>query len=226
LIINTKFKKVEVNKLILNKIHCQIFFLCFPIYCYMHKLPKTFYLRDNVLEISRDLLGKYIFTQINNQLTGGLITEVEAYAGVIDRASHTYGYRRTQRNEIMYANGGVAYVYLCYGIHHLFNIVTNVSDIPHAILLRGIKPVQGIETMLQRRNKQKYDKTLTSGPGSVSQALGIKSILNGTDLTGNIIWLEDCECKTDGLRIFAGPRIGVGYAGDDALLPYRFLLKI
>jgi DNA-3-methyladenine glycosylase len=192
----------------------------------MQKLLKTYYLQDNVLEISRDLLGKYIFTQIDNQLTAGMITEVEAYAGESDRASHAYGNRRTQRNEIMYANGGVAYVYLCYGIHHLFNIVTNVSDIPHAILLRGIKPIQGIETMLQRRNKQKYDKTLTSGPGSVSEALGIKTTLNGTDLTGNLIWLEDGGYKTDGIRIFAGPRIGVNYAGEDAMLPYRFVLEI
>jgi DNA-3-methyladenine glycosylase len=192
----------------------------------MQKIPKTYYLQDNVLEISRDLLGKHIFTQIDNHLTGGVITEVEAFAGISDRASHAFGNRRTQRNEIMYSSGGVAYVYLCYGIHHLFNIVTNTTGVPHAILLRGIKPVQGIETMLQRRNKQKLDKTLTSGPGSVSQALGIKTILNGTDLTGNIIWLEDGGYKSDAIKIYAGPRIGVGYAGEDALLPYRFLLDI
>lgn len=192
----------------------------------MYKIPKTFYLRDNVLEISRDLLGKYIFTSIDKQLTGGIITEVEAYAGASDRASHAYGNRRTKRNEIMYANGGTAYIYLCYGIHHLFNIVTNATGIPHAILLRGIKPTQGIETMLWRRNKLKQDKTLTSGPGSVSQALGIKTIFNGTNLTGNMIWLEDRGLITDEERIITCPRIGVNYAGVDAHLPYRFILEI
>ena len=192
----------------------------------MYKIPKTFYLRENVLEISRDLLGKYIFTRIDKQLTGGIITEVEAYAGVSDRASHAYGSRRTRRNDIMYSDGGVAYVYLCYGIHHLFNIVTNATGIPHAILLRAIKPTQGIETMLWRRNKLKHDKTLTSGPGSVSQALGIKTIFNGTNLTVNMILLEDRGLITDDVRIITCPRIGVNYAGIDALLPYRFILEI
>ena len=189
-------------------------------------LPQKFYLRDDVLQISRDLLGKYIFTRINNQLTGGIIREVEAYAGVNDRASHAYGNRRTARNEMMYAEGGVAYVYLCYGIHHLFNIVTNKSGIPHAILLRGINPTHGIETMLGRRNKVKLDKTLTAGPGSVSQALGITVSYNGADLTGNTIWLEDRDAFTDNAKIITSPRIGVDYAGDDAFLPYRFMLDL
>lgn len=192
----------------------------------MSKLPKEFYLRNNVLEISRDLLGKYIFTLIDGQLTGGIITEVEAYAGQTDRASHAYANRRTQRNEVMYSDGGVAYVYLCYGIHHLFNIVTNKTGIPHAILLRGTKPIEGIEAMICRRNKTRVDKTLTFGPGSVSQALGIKTGLNGTDLSGNTIWIEERCFKTDGIRIVTGPRIGVSYAGLDALLPYRFILDI
>jgi len=192
----------------------------------MLKLPKEFYRRNDVLEISRDLLGKYIFTRIDGQLTGGIITEVEAYAGPTDRASHAYGNRRTQRNEVMYSIGGVAYVYLCYGMHHLFNIVTNKTGVPHAILLRGIKPTDGIEAMLCRRNKTKADKMLTSGPGSVSQALGIKTSLNGTDLSGNIIWLEDRGYEPERTKIVTGPRIGVVYAGSDALLPYRFLLKI
>ena len=190
----------------------------------MPKLPKEFYLRNNVLDISRDLLGKYIFTRIDKQLTGGIITEVEAYAGQTDRASHAYAKRRTPRNEVMYSEGGVAYIYLCYGMHHLFNIVTNKAEIPHAILLRGIMPTDGIEAMLCRRNKFKVDKTLTSGPGSVSQALGIKTTFNGTNLCGNIIWLEDKGFSTDGIKIITSPRIGVSYAGQDALLPYRFIL--
>lgn len=192
----------------------------------MKKLPNSFYLRVNVLEISRDLLGKLIYSNINNQLTGGIITEVEAYNGVNDRASHAFGNRRTPRNEMMYAKGGLAYIYLCYGIHHLFNIVTNQSDIPHAILLRAIKPTVGIETMLERRHKSKQDKTLTAGPGSVSQALGINTIFNGTDLTANLIWIEEHGFETDDKNIISGKRIGVDYAGADALLPYRFILEV
>jgi DNA-3-methyladenine glycosylase len=191
----------------------------------MKKLAKAFYVREDVLEISRELIGKQIFTKIGGQLTGGMITEVEAYAGITDRASHAFGNRRTPRNEIMYANGGVAYVYLCYGIHHLFNIVTNKNGIPHAILIRGIKPVHGIELMLSRRNKLKQDKTLTAGPGTVSQALGITTRLNGTDLAGNTIWLEDSEISKTAMKIICAPRIGIDYAGKDALLPYRFYLE-
>jgi DNA-3-methyladenine glycosylase len=192
----------------------------------MPKLDTKFYLRNNVLEICSDLLGKSIFTKIDGQLTGGIITEVEGYAGSEDRASHAWANRRTQRNEVMYSEGGVAYVYLCYGIHHLFNIVTNKAGIPHAILLRAIKPTDGIETMLCRRNKLRVDKTLTSGPGSVSQALGIRTNHNGTDLSGNVIWIEDRGFSTDGIKIMTGPRIGVEYAGADALLPYRFILDM
>jgi DNA-3-methyladenine glycosylase len=192
----------------------------------MPKLAREFYIRNDVLEISRDLLGKYIFSSIEGNLTGGIITEVEAYAGVNDRASHAFSNRRTNRNEVMYASGGVAYIYLCYGIHHLFNIVTNIEGIPHAILLRAIKPTEGIEHMLDRRKKTNAVKTLCSGPGSVSQALGIRTDYNGTDLNGNLIWLEDRNFLTDGLEIKTGPRIGVDYAGADALLPYRFILNI
>jgi DNA-3-methyladenine glycosylase len=192
----------------------------------MKLLPAKFYSGNDVLQISRDLLGKYIFSRIDNQLTGGIVTEVEAYAGASDRASHAWENRHTKRNEIMYANGGVAYIYICYGIHHLFNIVTNKEGIPHAILVRAIKPTDGIETMLLRRNKSKQDRTLTAGPGSVSQALGITTALNGADLTGNVIWLEDRGVIADGAKIISGPRIGVAYAGADALLPYRFILEI
>src|SRR5580765_1546627 len=119
----------------------------------MPKLPRSFYTRENVLQIAKELMGKFLVTQINVLVTSGMITETEAYAGEIDKASHAYGGRRTNRTEIMYAKGGTAYVYLCYGIHHLFNVVTNKKDHPHAILIRAVEPIEGIEMMMQRRNK-------------------------------------------------------------------------
>jgi DNA-3-methyladenine glycosylase len=137
----------------------------------MTKLPLSFYQQDDVLEVSRKLLGKYLFTHFDNVLTGGMIIETEAYRAPEDRASHAYGMRRTKRNEVMYQAGGVCYVYLCYGIHALFNVITNQEGIPHAILIRAIKPLVGIETMLKRRHKQKIDCNLTGGPGTLTDFL-------------------------------------------------------
>ena len=188
----------------------------------MPKLTKDFYLRNDVVAISKELLGKYLFTNSDGMLTAGIITETEAYAGVTDKGSHAYNNRRTRRTEIMYAEGGRAYVYLCYGIHHLFNIVTNQKDIPHAVLIRAIKPAEGIDTILKRRNKTVLDEKISAGPGIVTQALAISVKNTGTDLTGNKIWLEDRGIKIAGKDILAGPRIGIDYAGEDALLPYRF----
>lgn len=186
------------------------------------KLSRDFYLRDDVVEISTDLLGKVLCTRIDGELTRLIITETEAYAGVRDRASHAYGNRRTARTAPMFCKGGTAYVYLCYGIHHLFNVVTNNEGIPHAILVRAGVPLSGIEIMLRRRNKKRNDKTLLAGPGSLAQALGITTELTGTSLLGRQIWIEDCGIEIDADSIIAGPRVGVDYAGDDAKRPYRF----
>lgn len=183
-------------------------------------LPLEYYLTDDVLTISQDLLGKFLITKINGELTGGMIVETEAYRGPEDRASHAYNNRRTKRNEVMYAHGGVCYTYLCYGIHTLFNIVTNKREIPHAILVRAIEPIWGVEVMLRRRKKAVANKTLTVGPGSLSEALGITLKHNATELTGHTIWLEDHGVTpTD---IITSPRIGIDYAGEDALLHWRF----
>jgi DNA-3-methyladenine glycosylase len=139
----------------------------------MAKLKRSFYTRDNVVAVARELLGKFLITRIDGVLTSGMITETEAYGGISDRASHAYNGRRTNRTEIMFAEGGTAYVYLCYGIHHLFNVVTHKKDTPHAILIRAIEPVEGIDIMVERRKKERLDFSLTSGPGALSQALGI-----------------------------------------------------
>lgn len=188
------------------------------------KLSEGFYLHDDVVGISIKLLGKYLMSNIDGFVCGGMITETEAYAGVTDRASHAYGGKRSARTEVMYSKGGTAYIYLCYGIHSLFNVVTNKKDIPHAILIRGIKPEIGVDVMLKRTGKKKVGKELTDGPGKVSKAMGFHYSDSGLSLLSDRIWIEDRGVKIDDNKILITPRIGVDYAGEDAKLPYRFLL--
>jgi DNA-3-methyladenine glycosylase len=191
----------------------------------MMKLPESFYARKDVVKIAKELLGKVLVTNINGVHTAGMIVETEAYAGVADKASHAHGDRRTRRTEVMYGHGGVAYVYLCYGIHHLFNVVTNVKDTPHAILIRAIEPLEGIEHMLERRGKERVQPSLTAGPGAMSAALGITTQLTGTSLQGPEIYIEDRGIKIRKGDIAEATRVGVAYAMDDALRPYRFFIK-
>lgn len=186
----------------------------------MSKLPRSYYLGGDVIAIARDLLGKVLVTDLDGRLTAGIISETEAYAGAGDRASHAYDGRRTRRNEVMFAEGGSAYVNLCYGIHHLFNVVTNSADIPHAVLIRAIHPLEGLDLMRERRGSGK--RLSTGGPGTLTQALGIRTAHNGTDLTGDTIRIEDRSIDVPSNIVITGPRIGVDYAGADALLPYRF----
>ena len=189
------------------------------------RLGKEFYQKKDVVLLAKQLLGKKLCTKINGVYTAGIITETEAYAGENDKASHAFGNKRTARNEVMYHEGGLAYVYLCYGLHHLFNVVTNKKNVPHAVLIRAIKPVDGIEHILARRNQKALAKNTSAGPGTVSQALGITTKLNGTDLNEDSIWIEDVGISFSKKQITATPRIGVDYAGEDAKLPYRFLVK-
>ena len=196
----------------------------------MKKLPVSFYQREDVLQVARELLGKILVTRFGGIETSGRIVEVEAYAGVIDKASHAYGGRRTARNEVMYGDGGGAYVYLCYGIHHLFNVVTNGKDVPHAILIRALEPLKGMETMLKRTGKKnpdsyREDNTLTRGPGNLSKALGIFTTHSGYSLQSNQLFIADDGFVFKRNEIGISPRIGVEYAGKDALLPYRFYVK-
>lgn len=191
-----------------------------------NKLETSFYTRDDVLEVARDLLGKALCSNIEGCVTKAIITETEAYAGVDDRASHAYGGRRTARTEPMFAEGGIAYVYLCYGIHHLFNVVTGQREQPYAVLIRAGLPLLGIDAILSRRGKVSVDKTLLSGPGSLSQGLGILTEQTGSRLSGDRIWIEDHDIEISNDAIAEGPRIGVDYAGEDALRPYRFVASI
>lgn len=188
----------------------------------MKKLPLSFYQRNDVVQIAKELLGKIIVTKFNGITTSGRIVETEAYNGVVDKASHAYGGRRTARTEIMYQPGGTAYVYLCYGIHHLFNVVTNSKDTPHAVLIRGIEPLKGIETIMYRLNKIRKDKKTGIGPGNASKALGILTEHTGHSLLSNDLFIADDGYKVDPAKILTGARVGVDYAQEDALLPYRF----
>lgn len=189
------------------------------------KLRRTFYAGDDVVAIARELLGKTLCSSVDGAICRVSIAETEAYAGITDRASHAYGGRRTKRTEPMFAAGGCAYVYLCYGIHHLFNVVTGPPGTPHAVLIRAAKPLEGIETMLARRGKRCASRALLNGPGTVAQGLGITTALSGISLTGSTIWIEDSGTAVDAQAIQDGPRIGVDYAAEDAARPYRFRLS-
>ena len=191
----------------------------------MKKLPIEFYKRKNVVQIAQELLGKIIVTNIDGIKTSGRIVETEAYAGITDKASHAYAGKRTSRNEHMYGEAAITYVYICYGIHQMFNIITNDEKIPDAILIRAVEPLEGIEDMLIRTGKKIPDNTITKGPGNVGKALGIFKIHSGINLTGETIFLAFDDYKLEDAMIGTSARIGVQYAGQDALLPYRFFIK-
>ena len=193
----------------------------------MSKLQADFYQEEDVLAISKKFLGKILCTQFDGHFTSGIIVETEAYSGETDRASHAYGGRRTRRTEVMYAPGGTTYIYLCYGIHHLFNVVTNREGIPHAILIRALEPLEGIDIMLKRRNMKKLLPRLTAGPGILSQALGISIYNSGISLLDNQIWIEDNSNNNPigDFKIISSPRVGCEYAGEDANNPWRFRIN-
>ncbi len=188
------------------------------------KLLRDFYTRANVLTVTRELLGKLLVAPAEDGArVSGMIVEAEAYRGPEDRASHAYGGRRTRRTETMYAVGGTAYVYFVYGMYNQFNVVTNVQDIPHAILIRALEPVEGIEIMRQRRQAH-ADGNLTNGPGKLCIAMGIDRGLDRADLLADRVWLEDFR-RIGRSKIASGPRIGIDYAGDWIDKPWRFWIR-
>lgn len=192
----------------------------------MKKLPLQFYKKTNVVAIARELIGKIVVTNIEGKLTSGRIVETEAYVAFEDKASHAYNGKRTARNEHMYAPAGTAYIYVCYGMHQMLNVVTNKKDIPDAVLIRALEPLAGIDTMLMRTGKPTPDYTLTRGPGNVGKALGINKKYSGIHLLDNQIYIaEDKKFIVEQGMIGSSKRIGVNYAGEDALLPYRFYLR-
>lgn len=190
----------------------------------MKKLPLSFYLRDDVVKISQELLGKVLVTNWNGSLTSGRIVETEAYAGEQDKASHA-SKGRTDRTSVIFRQGGHAYIYLCYGIHQMFNIVTSKEGIAHAILIRGVQPIEGTDIMLMRTGKKKIDETITRGPGNVGKAFGFHTSQCGISLTSNELYIADDGYKLLKSMIISSPRIGVDYAGEHAEWHYRFYIK-
>jgi DNA-3-methyladenine glycosylase len=188
------------------------------------KLTIDFYQRKNVVRIARDLLGKGLFTTIDGITTGGMIVETEAYSWK-EKGCHAYNSVKTQRNAIMFQNGGNAYVYLCYGMHNMFNIVTNVEDVAEAVLIRALEPLVGIEEMHLRRGVLKNNLHLTSGPGKLTKALGIDRTFNGKSLMNSDVWVEDLGILIPSRKVLASERIGIDYAGEDARLPWRFTIR-
>lgn len=188
------------------------------------KLPREFYLRDDTLRIAQDLLGKLLVVPDGSGgRVSGMIVETEAYMGVIDKAAHSYGGRRTARNEITYAEGGHAYVFFVYGMYYQLNFVTGLIDQPHVILIRAVEPVEGIEIMRERRGAMP-EKNLTSGPGKLCIALGIDRSLNGADLLGDQIWVENYKTFS-GSEIESGRRVGIDYAEEFIDMPWRFWVR-
>ena len=191
----------------------------------MRKLPIEFYDREDVITIAKELIGKILVTRIEGKLTSGRIVETEAYIGLTDKASHSFGGKRTSRNEHMYGTAGKSYVYICYGMHHLFNVVTNKKEVPDAVLIRAVEPIDGIDIMLQRTGREKLDNKLTRGPGNAAKALGVSKLHSGVSLLGKEIFIIEGDPAISNNEIGASSRIGVESAGPDASMPYRFYLK-
>jgi DNA-3-methyladenine glycosylase len=186
------------------------------------KLNQSFYERSDVVLIAKQLLGKQLVSKIDGCITAGIIVETEAYSWK-EKGCHAYNNKRTERTEVMFADGGVAYVYLCYGMYNLFNVVTNKKDKAEAVLIRALQPHEGVEHMRSRRGNVK-DNQLSSGPGKLTQALGISRKHNGIRLDDAHLWIED-GIKVKPAQIVASARIGIDYAGEDANLPWRFYLR-
>jgi DNA-3-methyladenine glycosylase len=189
------------------------------------KLPLEFYQGNDVVSLSIQLLGKQVLTCVDGELTGGIIVETEAYRGPEDVGSHAYNHRRTARNEIMYARGGVVYMYICYGIHDMLNIVTGEEGDSHAILIRAIEPTIGLDVMRLRRGFENDDRRLCKGPGALAKALGLQKVHNGVSLSGDVIWIEDADTQISQKDIVACPRIGLNIAEPYKSIPWRFYIK-
>lgn len=190
----------------------------------MKKLPLSFYLQEDVVLIAKELIGKVLVTAFNGERTSGRIVETEAYAGETDKASHA-SKGRTARTEVMFGSGGTAYVYLCYGIHQMFNVVTAKQGIAHAVLIRAVEPLEGEDIMMRRTGKKKRDESITSGPGRVGKAFGFHTSQCGLSLQGDELFLADDGVVVNKEAIVSSPRIGVDYAGEHAEWLYRFYLK-
>ncbi|MBC7744011.1 MAG: DNA-3-methyladenine glycosylase [Flavobacterium sp.] len=189
------------------------------------KLPLSFYQQNDAVFIARKLLGKNIYTNIGGLLAGGIIVETEAYIGPDDRGSHAYKNRRTSRTQTMFAAGGITYMYVCYGIHNMLNVVTGKEDLPHAVLIRALEPNTGIDVMRERRQLFNQDQRLCSGPGVLTKALGLKKNHNGISLLDDLIWIEDRNMFIEDTDIISSARVGMNFDGPYQLIPWRFYIR-
>lgn len=185
------------------------------------KLPREFYLRS-ALEVARDLIGKQLVHVTRSGAAKGIIVETEAYLGKIDPAAHSYKAPPTGRTAIQYGPGGYAYIYTIYGLHCCMNVVTNLPQVPEVVLIRALEPTEGIPLMVSRRNTRDL-RNLCSGPGKLTQAMGITKADYGADLMGDTLYIEDTGSLPP--EIAATPRINIDYAGDAAAYPWRFIWK-
>ncbi len=192
-------------------------------------LKPSFYQRDDVVKISKELLGKKIFTSINGSVTGGIIVETEAYRAPDDKACHAYQNKLTERTKTMFLEGGTLYVYISYGIHRMINVVTSQKGKAHAILIRAIEPTDGIDEMLIRRSHDKLRYETVNGPGKSAKALGVDTVHDGLFLCNKEsgIWIEDTNSSiVSEDNIIIGPRVGMSkHTGPDAHRPWRFYIK-
>ncbi len=189
-------------------------------------LPRSFYLRDPV-KVARALIGQRLVSLQEGHRIAGRIVETEAYLGVPDKAAHTYGGRKTSRNASMWGEGGRAYVYFTYGMHHCLNVVARAAGEPVAVLLRALEPSEGLEVMYERRQAARAPTDLCSGPAKLCQALGVDRELDGADLVaGDRLFVERVRKRAYPSRMLGrGPRIGIDYAEEWRDEPLRFFLK-
>ena len=192
----------------------------------MNKLTREFYARDT-LTVARELLGKYLVRIYNDEKLVCRITETEAYIGRCDKACHAYGYKRTSRTETLFAKPGTAYIYLIYGMYNCLNFVTEAEGEPAAVLIRSLEVVSGAQTITRLRyskhtgNLTAYQrKNFLNGPGKLCKGLSLDRSLNGTDLTGNTLYVVNSGELPE--RIQTGPRIGIDYAEEAVHFPWRF----
>lgn len=187
------------------------------------KLPAAFFQRPDVLTIARELLGKHLYTHLDGVLTAGRIVETEAYRHEGDHSLTLHLQRKQHQAQGLHVPGGHAYIYTVYNRHALFNIACHDAAHPDAVLIRAIEPLVGLEEMCQRRGLAKVARTLTAGPGVLSQALGITAALSGELVTGPHIWFEDHGETVPAAAVVASARVGLAYAGAEAAgLPWRF----
>lgn len=197
----------------------------------MKKLERSFYERDTLL-VAEELLGKLLVRRIGGDEIVGRIVEVEAYMGEEDKAAHSYGRRRTQRNEVMYGEAGHIYVYFIYGMHYCFNVITEKIDVPRGVLIRALEPIKGIDIMAKNRYKKVYDelnksekRNITNGPAKLCRALGITVEQNGTDICGEELFIGSDEGYTENFDIIHTTRINIDYSEEARYYPWRFYIK-